>query len=169
MLAHPVILWLMNTDLDAGGGYGTKMRPRNHHVHLAEPQQHVIDTTNPRRALDYRVEHRLDVRGRAADDAKHLSGSGLMLQRLAQFGIALLQLFEEPDILDGDHRLVGEGRDQRNLLISERPDRLSPDHDHSNGDTFPEQGSSKYGPEPTDFLSLGPLIIGVRQNIVNMN
>ena len=29
MLAYPAILWLINTDLDAANGYGTKMSPRN--------------------------------------------------------------------------------------------------------------------------------------------
>ena len=32
MLAHPAIPWLINTDLDAANGYGTKMSPRNHSV-----------------------------------------------------------------------------------------------------------------------------------------
>ena len=89
MLAHPAILWLINTDLDAANGYGTKMSPHNHSVALAESQHHVIDPTNPRRALDDGVEHRLHVRRRAADNAEHLGRCGLMLQRLAQFCIAL--------------------------------------------------------------------------------
>ena len=39
----------------------------------------------PARALDDGVEHRLHVGRRAADDAEHLGGRRLMLQRLAQF------------------------------------------------------------------------------------
>ena len=85
------------------------MSPRNHRVTITEPQHHVIDPANPRRALDDRIEHRLHVGGRAADDAEHFGGRRLMLQRLAQFRIALLQFLEQPHVLDGDHRLVGEG------------------------------------------------------------
>ena len=66
------------------------MSPRNHSVPLAESQHHVIDPTNPGRALDDGVEHRLHVRRRAADDAEHLGRCRLMLQRLAQFRVALL-------------------------------------------------------------------------------
>ena len=66
------------------------MSPRNHSVALAESQHHVINPTNPRGALDDGVEDRLHVRGRAADDAEHLGGRGLMLQCLAQFCVALL-------------------------------------------------------------------------------
>ena len=76
-------------------------------------QHHVIDPANPRGALDDGVEHRLHVRRRAADDAEHLGRCRLMLQRLAQFCVALLDFFEQPHVLDGDHRLVGEGFEER--------------------------------------------------------
>ena len=53
-----------------------------------------------------RVEHRLRVGDRAADDAQHLGGRGLLLERL-------LGLVEQARVLDRDHRLVGEGLQQR--------------------------------------------------------
>ena len=65
------------------------MSPRNHSVPLAESQHHVIDPTNPGRALDDGVKDRLHVCRRAADDAEHLGRRRLMLQGLAQFCIAL--------------------------------------------------------------------------------
>ena len=98
MLAHPAKPWLINTDLDAAHRYGTKMGPRNHSVTFAESQHHIIDPTNPGRALDYGVEDRLHVRGRAADDAEHLGGCRLMLQGLPQFCVALLDFFEQPHV-----------------------------------------------------------------------
>ena len=61
---------------------------------LLKSQQHIIDPTNSRGALDDGVEHRLHIRGRAADDAEHLGRRRLMLQRLAQFGIALLEFLK---------------------------------------------------------------------------
>ncbi len=88
------------------------MSPRNHSVPLAESQHHVIDPANPRRALDDGVEHRLHVGRRAADDAEHLGRRRLMLQRLAQLRVALAEFFEQAHVLDGDHRLVGEGFEQ---------------------------------------------------------
>ena len=117
MLAYPAILWLINTDLDVGDRYGTKMSPHNHSVPLVEPQHHVIDPTNPGGALDDGVEDRLHVRRRAADDAEHLGRRRLMLQRLAQFRVALAEFLEQPHVLDGDHRLVGEGFEKRDLLF----------------------------------------------------
>ena len=48
--------------------------------------------------LDQRIEHRLQIEGRAADDLEHVGGGSLLLQRFAQ-------LVEQAGILDGDHRL----------------------------------------------------------------
>src|SRR3990170_837710 len=115
MFAHPENPWLINTDLDADDGYGTKMRPRNKTVPLVESQPHVIDPTNPGGALDDGVEHRLYVRGRAADNAEHLGGCRLMLQGLAQFRVALAEFFEQAHVLDSDHGLIGEGLEEGNL------------------------------------------------------
>src|SRR5262249_25149814 len=80
MLAHPAKLWRISTDLFTPNGYryGAKMSTHNRFVPLDEPQRHVIDPANPRRALDDGIEHWLNVRRRAADDADHLGRSSLM-------------------------------------------------------------------------------------------
>ena len=106
---------------------------------VAKSQHHIIDPTNPRRALDDGVEHRLHVGRRAADDAEHLGRRRLMLQRLAQFRVALLEFLEQPHVLDGDDRLVGEGLQQRDLLLGERTDLQSANMNHPDGDAFAQQ------------------------------
>ena len=63
------------------------------------------------RALGDRVEHRLHVGRRAADDAQDLGRRGLLLERL-------LGLVEQAHVLDRDHRLVGEGLQQRDLACA---------------------------------------------------
>ena len=85
------------------------MSPRNQNVPLTKSQLHVINPANPRRALDNGIQHRLHVRRRAANDAEHLGSRRLMLQGFAQLGVALLNLFEQADVLDGDDGLGGEG------------------------------------------------------------
>ena len=97
------------------------MSPRNHDCSLAESQHYIIDPTNPRRALDDGVEDRLHVRRRAADDAEHLGRCRLMLQRLAQFRIALLEFLEQAHVLDGDDGLIGEGFKKSDLFVGKRP------------------------------------------------
>jgi hypothetical protein len=81
MLDDPAVFWRINTDYRSLGShrYWTKMSPRNHAVFLAETQHHVVDPTNSGRAFDDGIEHRLHVRGRAADDAEHLGCCSLML------------------------------------------------------------------------------------------
>src|SRR5262249_48714266 len=70
--------------------------------------------------FDQRLEHRLEIEGRATDDLEHVGRRGLLLQRLAQ-------LIEQARVLDGDHGLGGEILDQLDLLVSERAHLLSVD------------------------------------------
>src|SRR6516225_2238775 len=82
--------------------------PDGGHIRLAQP----------RGRLDQRVEHRLQIEGRAADDLEHVGGGSLLLQRLAQ-------LVEQAGVLDSDDGLTGEIRDQLHLLVGERPNLLT--------------------------------------------
>ena len=88
VFTHPTELRLINADLDAASGYGTKMSPRYHSVSFMESQHYIVYPANPRGALDDGIQHRLHVRGRAADDAEHLGRCRLMLQGLPQFCVA---------------------------------------------------------------------------------
>src|SRR5262249_14764904 len=70
------------------------------------------------------LQHRLEIEGRAADDLEYVSGGGLLLQRLAQFG-------EQARVLDGDDSLRGEGLDQFDLLVGEGAHLLAAEIDWS--------------------------------------
>src|SRR6266481_2439810 len=105
VLTYPPIMCLINPSLSRTRWYGSNMSPHREVFALAQPQHHVINPANSRGALYDGVEHGLHVRGRAADDAKHLGRCRLMLQGLPQFCVAFLQFLEQPDILDRDHRL----------------------------------------------------------------
>src|SRR5262249_1573709 len=63
MLAHPVMPWVINADLDTAQRYWTKMGALNHSVVLAESQYHVIYAANTGGALDNGVQYRLDIGG----------------------------------------------------------------------------------------------------------
>ena len=77
----------------------------------------------PHRALGDRVEDRLDI-GRRARSPQDLARRRLLLERFGEVAVARLQLLEQPDVLDGDDRLVGEGLEQRDLLVREGPGLL---------------------------------------------
>jgi hypothetical protein len=103
------------------------------------------------RAWRYGVEDGLHVGGRAADHPQDLGGRRLLLKRLGQVAVPRLELVEQPDILDSDHRLIGEGGDQLNLLVGERPYLGPPDADCPDSLGSAEQRNVEHGPE-----TLGP-------------
>ncbi len=100
----------------------------------------VIGVGEARGACHHGVHHRLEVGGGAGDHAQDLTRRCLLLQRL-------LRLIEQPHVLDGDDRLVGEGLEQADLLIRER-DRLGPSElDGADRDAFADQGHAQYRAE----------------------
>jgi hypothetical protein len=68
---------------------------------LAQENDRIVGIAQPRRRLDQRVEHQLQVEGRAADDLEHVGGGGLLLQRFTQ-------LAEQARVLDGNDGLSGK-------------------------------------------------------------
>ena len=125
------------------------MSSQNRSGPLVESQHHVINPTNPSRALDNGVEDRLHVRGRPADDPEHFGSCSLMFQSFAQFRVALLKLLEQPHIFDGDNCLVSKGLEKRDLLVGKRFDLCAPNYDNSDRDVFTKQRCGKYGPSPS--------------------
>jgi hypothetical protein len=99
------------------------------------------------RAPDDRVEDRLDVGLRPADHAQDLRRRRLLLERLADLCVPLLQLGEEPHILDGDDRLVGEGLQQRPLGARETTRLSARHHDGSHRLSIVQHG---YGEQASD-------------------
>ena len=164
VLAHPAIVWLIHTNLDAPDGYRTEMSPRNIRGPLLESHYYVIDSTNPGGAFDNGVKDRLHVRGRAADDAEHLGRCRLMLQGLAQFRVALPEFSEQAHILDGDHCLVGEGLKKFDLAVSERVDLHPTNGNRADRDAFAEQRGGQHGAKAEPIhrdLALWELVIGL--------
>src|SRR6516165_5644249 len=94
--------------------------------------------------LGKRIEHRLQIKGRTADDLEHVGGGGLLLQRFAQF-------VEQAGVLDGDDSLRGEVLDQLDLLIGERPNYLSVDAEETDHLVFLQHGHPENGSLTTEL------------------
>ncbi len=88
-------------------------------------------------AGDDRVEHRLDIE-RRAHGPTDLAQRRELLNRLGQLARARLQLLEEADVLDGDDGLVGEGLEQLDLTIGERPRLGTRDRNDADGSALPQ-------------------------------
>ena len=53
------------------------------------------------------------------DHLEQLTGRRLLLERDPQLAVARLQLGEQPHVLDRDNGLIGEGLEERDLLVGE--------------------------------------------------
>ena len=113
-------------------------------IAFAQKQIAELGLADARRVRQHSFEHRLQLAGRTRDDLQHLRGRGLLLQRLGKFARARLHLLEQPHILDRDHRLVGEGRNQLDLLVGKWSRRATRDHAMTPiGNPFSQQGHAK--------------------------
>ena len=95
----------------------------------------------PRGVLSNGIQHRLNISRRTGDDAENLTRRCLLLQ-------CFLEFLEQPHVLDGDDRLVGEGFEKPNLLFSERFHFCTPDENRSDGNTFSEKWCAEHGAAP---------------------
>ena len=57
---------------------------------------------------------------------------------------SLIQFFEQPHVLDGDHGLIGKGFEQLDLLLGERADLGATDMNRSNGTSLAQQRRGKH-------------------------
>src|SRR5262245_49542136 len=127
-----------------------------------------LGLAEPSRAFGDHVEDRLDVRERATDDAQHLRGRRLLLQRLGEFARARLHLVEQAHVLNRNHRLVGEGVDQLYFLVTERPHGRAGQDDHADRRSFAQQRYPKRGPVTAELLALEEAIFRIGKDVRNV-
>src|ERR1700731_1557236 len=82
-------------------------------IAFAEVHRAEFGLADASRVLEHGLEHRLQLAGRRTDDAQYVRRGRLLLQRLPQF-------VEQPRVLDGDDRLIGEVLNELDLLVGER-------------------------------------------------
>jgi hypothetical protein len=101
-------------------------------IHAAQRFQRFF-RAEARRIADHHLGQANDGVKRRAQLVAHAGEElRLVLARHLELAVFVLNLVEQPHVLDGDHRLVGEGRRQLYLLVGERPrfdttDRDAPD------------------------------------------
>jgi hypothetical protein len=84
-----------------------------------------------------------------------------VLARLFKLPALVLDFIEQPHILDGDHRLVGERFNQLNLLWREWSRRGAPQNQGTYGSAFAYQGNAKQGTISTNFLAFTVIIFRI--------
>ena len=134
----------------------------------------LIDEREPRlaeadRVPHDRVEDRPGVGRGGAHDAQHVGGRGLLLEGVGEIVVAGVELGEEPDVLDRDHRLVREGPEELDLPVRE-PARLgAPDRDRADRPPFPHHRDRGQAAEVHRPAHLGELVLGVGANVGDLD
>src|SRR5215813_1160557 len=136
---------------------GTCHRGEGDLIALDPAERAYVSAQQPDGALHDRVEDRLDVGLRLANNAQDFARRGLLVQSRGELTIAGLQFLEQAHVLDGDDGLVSEGLEKPNLDLSkwpgssvrppppdrDRSDRLLAAH-HRHGDEAPVADSSRH-------------------------
>src|SRR5215470_13486768 len=107
-------------------GIDVVLRCKVQELSIETNDQAIDRVAQPRRICSDGIEHRLDVGWRATEDPQNLARRRLLIKRLGHLRVCLregrvlvLQLGEQPDVLDGDDGLVGEDLKELDLLVRE--------------------------------------------------
>ena len=140
--------------------------------------------TAGRRHPDDGVEHRTPTSvGDREMTPEDLTRRGLLLERRRRFSrvrldqrlVLLLQLGEQPLVLDGDDRLVREGREQGDLLVGEgadflaRRDAMTPIRSSSLQQRHAEHGTASALFDAGDAIGVRTRLGVVRANVRDMD
>src|SRR5262245_5944161 len=119
------------------------------------PKQHaefrLADTNG---VLQHGLKHGSYLARRTRNHLENLRGRGLLLQRLGKLARPRLHLVEQSHVLDRDHRLVGEGSNQFNLLIGEGTHGFALHDEDSDWGTFAQKWDTEQGTEAAEPLAL---------------
>ncbi len=115
------------------------------------------------RQADYGVERRAQLVAHAREELR------LVLARQLQLPVLFLDFVEQPHVLDCDHRLIGEGCDELNLLVGERRDLCFPQGNCAERRALTQQWYSQHGPEALQFQRFRKIIFWVRLGVCDLD
>ena len=92
-----------------------------------------------------------------------------MLARQLELAALVLDFVEQPHVLDRDRRLVGEGRDQLDLLVGERPHLGARQGQNADRHALAQHRNAEHGAEAAQSLCLGKGVVRVGQHVGDMN
>ena len=96
------------------------------------------------RMLRDRIKHGLQISWSATNNPKNVTCRGLLLQRLGELAVSILQFLKQPDVFYGDDGLIGEGLKKCNLLVRKRSNLDSTNKNHPDRNPLPQQRSGQY-------------------------
>jgi len=127
-----------------------------------------IGAAEPGGRFNHGVQHRLHIRGRAADDLQDVAGRGLVFERFFEVARAGLQFAEQPRVFDRDDRLVSERAHQFDLPLGVWLHSIPRETDRAKHGPLAQQRRSKAGTIPGRH-SLGHRVVRVGEDVRNMH
>src|SRR5262245_3589523 len=131
---------------------GSERRHQSVAVALNEANHCISRFAQPCRIFCHDIKNGLNVCRRAGNHAQDFTCGSLLLQRLLELG-------KQSHVFNSDHRLVGEGFEEGDLLIGERSHLGTANHNSSNRNILSEQRRSNYRMSACNLLN----VRGVRE------
>ena len=107
-----------------------------------------------------RAQHGPEIQG-GTDRLTDLAERPKLAHRASEILGPGFEFLEQPHVLDGDHRLVGERGHQLDLLGGERLHPGSCQRHHADDTSLPKQGNSQHGAVAADLLRLVKRVLGI--------
>jgi len=138
-------------------------------MHAAQRLRRLVGAET-RRVGDHHLGQADDGVERGAQFVAH-AGEKLRLVPVRQFELAALVLdfVEQPHVLDRDHRLVGEGFDQFDLLVSKRPHDSAVQVKHADRDRLAQERHTEQCAKSGFLLNFDQGVFRVGYNIDDLN
>src|SRR5207249_661735 len=92
-----------------------------------------------------------------------------MLARLQELAAFVLDLLEQPHVLDRDHRLVSKSPEQLDLFLGKRPHRGARKYDRSDWAAFSNQWNTEHRAKACLLLHFEVCVFRIRQNVRYLN
>src|SRR3954447_9787499 len=105
-------------------------------VAVSQKRERIIRLAKPAGTFDDGLKNRPDVGWRRCDHAEDVGAASLVSERLGEVARLGLHLVEQSHVLDRDYGLVGEGRNQFDLLVRERCNRPAAQVENADGMTL---------------------------------
>src|SRR4030095_365061 len=115
------------------------------------------------RMINDRGEYCLKIQTQT-DGLSHLSQGFQFTNRSSQLVGSRFQFLEEPDVLNCNHRLVGKGFEQLDLLVREWAHLPAPNQNCPSGDTLAQERRRKRGP----MAKASRIVLAFREFVLNL-
>jgi hypothetical protein len=106
---------------------------------------------------------------RPANHLEHIGCRRLLVERFAQLAAARLHLIEQPHVLDGDHRLVGESFEQLDLPVGEQPGFPARHEDRPDDPPLAKHRHPEAAPVPARPCRLLLLVARIGEHVRDMH